>query len=1014
MTLEDFFTLTEMNNGLTAPSRVKELVAVMQKERDTVAKNVGEATRQWSAVASAIAATENQDCLDLFIQLDGLQFIGKWLKDAQKFSDDSNDSFLEESITHILRAVEKLHADYEKLATSGILETVKDLLVHNSSKVQDRARVLFESWKRKRDGDASISDAEKVGVLTDVGVGKSSDIGRCGGHLESSQRDDSLCSETSCKEKGQESSRDDQVLSTSSDVVHPGQPGSTDNSGQISNPTVGHDGPSDHIGSPSLLKPAMELPVCHSVGATSIEPCNPAVSRQDTLDGQMKFHELESASNIKNTAKIGSSPEKLETAEEFNTSVDRPFPSTSDAADAMKSTTEPISQKNSVAGDRSLSHKSPSYTDSRTISSDGKVSVAESGSANQCRSSSALAAEELGEFKDSMLYRPSSGEKSWENTKELGAFLSGIENHGKFNKLHLHGSGDDRANDYKFSKKVKGKDPDRSGKKSDVELYGIVDPLEVTRQIAIEVEREVVDYREQSCSSSEQLPEGNVQQPGSPDSVSEKQSHAHDSSPKDVASDSDLSGEASPMQEESATSTEDLDADQADGKQDIGNSQVTEVAQDEAKTEKGLCDFDLNEEVCSEDADRHENQFMTPVSVVSASRAAAAPGLPVAPLQFEGNLGWKGSAATSAFRPASPRRVPESEKDLSAGGSSSSSKQRQGCLDIDLNVAESFDGRTDLSPDKNVPLYSSLLSGESSAETNPRRSDRPKLDLNLTSEDGARPSDWQMGQFFPQGNDHHNRAHSSSSSSKQPWLKSIDLNHQPSFPNDSSSSYLSKLSQSFNVSGGTKTDDSVISIMGTRVEVNRKDFVSQNLALPNGRPPELAFDVNMGRTGSFLGFGSVLPYAHSSVYGYNNIAPGSAMPFSSTVYGSGGPIPYMVDSRGAPVIPQIVGSASALPAGFSQAPFFINMASPTPPNGVAAVGPSRSSFDLNSGTMVEGGSRDPAGFAQFLNSGTVRAMDDQLRSNSQPSITSVVGGKRKEPENGWEPYPFKHYTPPWK
>ncbi|KAL0366020.1 UNVERIFIED_CONTAM: hypothetical protein Sradi_3492100 [Sesamum radiatum] len=895
MTLDDFFTLTEMNNGLTAPSRVKELVAVMQKERDCVAKNLSEATRQWSAVASAIAATENQDCLDLFIQLDGLQFIGKWLKDAQKFSDDSSDSFLEESITHILRAVEKLHAHYEKLAASGILETVKDLLVHNSSKVQDRARVLFENWKRKRDTDASISDAEKIGVLADVEVGKSSDIG----------------------------------------------PGNTDNSGKISNPTVGHDRPLDHVSSPSLLKPAVELPVCHSVGATSIEPCNPAVSRQDTVDGQMEFHEMESASNIKSTAKIESSPEKLETAEEFNTSVDRPSPSTSDAADATKSTIEPISQKFSVAGDRSLSHKCPSFADSRTISSDGKVSVDESGSAHQCRSSSALAAEEGGEFKDSMLCKPSGGEKSWENTKELGAFLSGIENHGKINKLHLHGSGDDRANDYKFSKKVKGKDPDRSGKKSDVELYGIVDPLEVTRQIAIEVEREVVDYREQSCSSSEQLPEGNVRQPGSPDSVSEEQSHAHDSSAKEVASDSDLSGEASLMQEESATSTEDLDADQTDGKQDIGNSQVMEVAQDEAKTEKGLCDFDLNEEVCSEDADRHENQFMTPVSVVSASRAAAAPGLPAAPLQFEGNLGWKGSAATSAFRPASPRRVPESEKDLSAGGSSSSSKQRQGCLDIDLNVAESFDGRTgDLSPDKNVPLYSSLPSGESSAETNPRRSARPELDLNLTSEDGARPSDWQMGQFFPQGNDHHSRSHSSSSSSKQPWLKSIDLNDQPSFPNDSSGFYL--------------------------------------------------------------------------IYGYNNIAPGSAMPFSSAVYGSGGPIPYMVDSRGAPVIPQIVGSASALPAGFSQAPFFINMTSPAPPNGVAAVGPSRSSFDLNSGTMVEGGSRDPAGFAQFLSSGPVRVMDEQLRSNSQPSMSSVVGGKRKEPENGWEPYPYKHYTPPWK
>ncbi|KAI3460411.1 hypothetical protein Pfo_017074 [Paulownia fortunei] len=1014
MTLDDFFTLTEMNNGLTVPARVKELVAVMQKDRDCIVKSVGEATRQWSAVGSAIAATENQDCLDLFIHLDGLHFIGKWLKDAQKFSNDSSDSFVEESITHLLQALGKLHVDYEKLVTTEIWTTVKDLLVHNSSKVQDKAQVLFESWKKKRDGDASLSDVKIFGALTDDDVGKSADIGRRSGHSESSQRDDSVSRETSCKEKGQESTRDDPVLSTSYDAVHPGQVEKTHNLDKKFDPAVGDDRPLDHVSSPSLPKPAMEIPVCHSIGATSVGSCNPADFRKDNLDGRTEFQELKSASDKMHSPKIESSPEKLGLLEEFNTSEDRPFPSSSDAVDAMKSVTESSSQKFSDAGDKSLCDKGSSHIASRKIESDGKGTMDDGGSANQCRSSIAFGAEEGGEYP--MLCKSSSSEKSWENTKELGAFLSGIEDHGKIKKLDLHVSGDNLANDYKFAEKETRRKPHRARKRSDVELYGIVDPLEVARQVAIEVEREVVDYREQSCSSSEKLPEGNVQQPNSPDSASGKQPHASEGSPKEVAKDPDLSVEASPMQEESATSTENLDAEQTNGTQDMDTSQVTEAAQEEANAEKGLCNFDLNQEVCSEDADCPGNQFLTPISIVSASRAAAAPGLPVAPLQFEGNLGWKGSAATSAFRPASPRRLPESEKDLSTGGSSNSSKQRQGCLDIDLNVAESIDGRTgDLSPNKSVPLYSSLPSGESSVETNPRRSERLELDLNRTSEDGVRPSDWGMEQFFPQGNGHHSRSHSSSSSSKQPSLKNIDLNDQPSFINDSSdNSYLSKLSQNFNVSGGIKSDDSVISLMGTRVEVNRKDLVTPILASPNGRTSELAFDVNLGRTGSFLGIGSVLPYAHSSVYGFNNIAPGPAMPFSSTIYGSGGPIPYMMDSRGAPVIPQIVGSPSPLPTGFSQTPFFINMTSPAPSNGLGAVGPSRSSFDLNSGTMVEGGSRDPAGFAQFLNSGRVRSMDEQLRSNSQPTISSVVGGKRKEPENGWEHYPFKHYTPPWK
>ncbi|XP_012839186.1 PREDICTED: uncharacterized protein LOC105959590 [Erythranthe guttata] len=943
MTLDDFFTLTEMNNGLAVPSRVKELVAVMQKDVDCVVKNVGEATRQWSAVASAIAATDNQDCLDLFIHLDGLHFIGKWLSDAQKFSNDSSSSFLEESITHLLQALGKLQVGYEKVVDTEIWTTVEGLLVHNSSKVQDKAKALFESWKKKRDA-----------TLTVVDVGKGADAGRSNGHLELYQTDDSLSRETSCKEKVQESNRDDLLLSTSSTVVHADLVGNTHNSDKILISSVGDDRPLDHVGSPSSPKPAIDLPVCHSTGATSIESCNPGVSGEDTLNGRSEFHELESASDIKNATKIESSPEKLGSFKE-----DRPSPSNSNAADAMRSTTEPISQEKPVDGNKSLCNEGSSYL---------------------------------------MLLKSSSGDKSLENVKELGEFLSGVEDRRKI-KLHdLRVPGDNLANDYKFTKKEKRREPDRDSKKSDMELYGIIDPLEVARQVAM-------DYREQSCSSSEGLRERNVQQPDdSSDSVSGKQSHASEGSPKEVAEDSD-----SAMQEESATSTGHLDAEQTNGiHRDMDTSQVTEATQEEANNmEKATCGFDLNEEVCLEDADRPVNQIPTPVSIVSASRAAAAVrGQPVAPLQFEGNLGWKGSAATSAFR-----RVPETEKDLSGGGSSSSSKQRQRGLDIDLNMTEGIDGRTgELSPDKNVRLFS----GESSLERNPRRAELLELDLNCTSEDGGRPSDWGQ-QFFPQRNGHHQSwSHSSSSSSKQPSLMSFDLNDQPSFLNDSSSnSYLSKLSQNFNVSGGIKSDDSVISIMGTRVEVNRKDFVSPTLAMPNGRNSELAFDVNMGRTGSFLGVGSVLPYPH---YGYSNIAPGPTMPFSSTMYGSGGPIPYMMDSRGAPVIPQIVGSASAVPTGFSQTPFFINMNNPNPSNGAVAVGPSRNSFDLNSGTVVEGGSRDhhTAGFAQFLNSGRVRSIDEQIRSNSESTVSSVGGGKRKEPDSGWEHYPFRHYTPPWK
>ncbi|XP_040956431.1 uncharacterized protein [Gossypium hirsutum] len=119
-----------------------------EKRERICCENVGDATRQWTAVASTIAATENKDCLDLFLQLDGLWFIGRWLKDAQEFGNDSSDSFVEESITALLRAHEKLHRDKERSISSEIWITVKNLLNHNSSRVQDSARLLFDKWKR--------------------------------------------------------------------------------------------------------------------------------------------------------------------------------------------------------------------------------------------------------------------------------------------------------------------------------------------------------------------------------------------------------------------------------------------------------------------------------------------------------------------------------------------------------------------------------------------------------------------------------------------------------------------------------------------------------------------------------------------------------------------------------------------------------------------------------------------------------------------------------------------------
>ncbi|CDP07380.1 unnamed protein product [Coffea canephora] len=725
----------------------------------------------------------------------------------------------------------------------------------------------------------------------------------------------------------------------------------------------------------------METHACCPESSSPIQICSSTVVKQDTPIEQISGSRLEYTSDAEQHQKIGSAPKKLD--------VDKDSGVSEDAANAVGGASESGLQGNTDTEIQDPCRKTSSLGDVSAVKSGGKSGINDCTAANDHRST---------------VVRGKCG------TDECGTFLSRIEGVREIDRVEEHISDESEDHPAEFSES--GRDPKVVPNRSDTDLdYDNFDAIEVARLVAIEVKREV-DCRENSGSSSDRVPGGEIQQPDSPDSACGPQIHAQEDSAGEVPTAPDLAAEASSLREEErATSAGSLDAERINGAPEMECSQVTDVAQElPANPERGLCNFDLNQEVCSDDVDRPENPSSMPISIVSASRAAAAPGMPVAPLQFEGALGWKGSAATSAFRPASPRRIPEADKAHSTGGSNSSSKQRDGCLDIDLNADESlYEKPTDPLLQKQIPVSSGLPSGESSVEASPRRLERIELDLNRVSDDGVAPSDWRTeGLVLHQRNGYQSQSPSSSSSSRQPSLRNIDLNlsDQPSSMNDSSDHpFLSKLSQSFNAPGAKRSDDSVISIMGMRVEVNRKD--PQSLPSLNGRRLEPALDANVGRTGGLLG--PTVPYTHSPVYGYS----GPTVAFTSAMYGPGGPIPYMLDSRGTP-IPQVMGSAPALPPVFSHQPILLGMTGTTP--ALNGAGPPRNSFDLNSGLILEGGNRDTGSLRQYLSPGQPRLMDDPFNStNSQASTSSGAGVKRKEPDSGWEIYPsIRHNPPPWK
>ncbi|KAK4354763.1 hypothetical protein RND71_026957 [Anisodus tanguticus] len=947
MKLEGFFTSTEMSNGLTTPSRVQELVSIMQKERDSVVKNAGEITKQWSAVASTIAATGNKECLELFIQLDGLCFIGSWLKDALRFGSETDEYFVDESISHLidhlLQAVERLHVDDKKSVSSGIWPTVKSLLGHKSSKVQERAKKLFDSWDKGKDDCVVSVGIEKVQASIDDRTRETVNLIGENGLLEPSGEEKSKEHVGSNNRVGDTSLSDQNIEHTRMKDAFPGS--------SLSNSvTEGQ---------------KVEHPTYHGECATNANDmsntCTSAVTKLDAVDEQ-KDVPASTSINHSNHIKEVRSSEK--------------FTDVRDDLDAIAGSD--LQTQTDVYNENNCSGKS-SFDDASVAVPKGNTPVDDSRPENHGSSKIVIEAKENRKYNHDVLQDS--------DKHNIDSVI------GWADKNTSDDSEDDMENEVEFQEADKGvfqqaenggKDSGVIGKKSDIDLdYGFMDPLELARQVAIEVEREV-----QSCSSSEKIEESKVHEPGSPDSISAKQRQKIE----------EVSRRMSPLTEASLANSE---ARPINGTVKVESSQVVDATLDlETNVEKDMCNFDLNLEVCSDDIDSPGNPISTSVSVVSASRAAAAPGVPVTPLQFEGTLGWKGSAATSAFRPC--------EKSVSSGNDSSS-KQMQCFHDIDLNVSDGGDDRVaDLFPEKQVSISSALPLGKSSLEASPRKSEMLEFDLNFASEEGEAPSDWRIertGTLLSLRNGHLSRSPSSSSSSKQPSLRNFDLNDQSSFLNDFSDlNNFKKPPRNSYASGGIKSSDSVVSIMGMKVEVNRKDFSAQSFPFPNSRITENAVEHNVARGGGVLGMGSPFQCTPLPAFGYSGIAPVPPMAFSSSMYGPSGPIHYMVDSRGPPVVPQIGGS-------FPQQSFVLSMGSPPVPNGVW---PSQSGLDLDTGLILDRGNKDVGGLRQLFDQGQARPIDEHFRIGLQPSTSLSIGGKRKAPDGGWESSPFKHHPPQWK
>uniref|UniRef100_A0A0D9YY33 BAH domain-containing protein n=2 Tax=Oryza glumipatula TaxID=40148 RepID=A0A0D9YY33_9ORYZ len=155
-----------------------------------------------------------------------------------------------------------------------------------------------------------------------------------------------------------------------------------------------------------------------------------------------------------------------------------------------------------------------------------------------------------------------------------------------------------------------------------------------------------------------------------------------------------------------------------------------DVHQSEAEISPAVCSSAINLPCLSPFISPMSSGLPAPIKVAATAKGPFVP--PENLLRFQPETGWKGSAATSAFRPAEPRKI--FEMTLSAPGipvSDAADKHRP-ALDIDLNVADEQFLEEDISQSSVQTTGSE--SGNTRRSNGPVRSVGIELDLNRADE----------------------------------------------------------------------------------------------------------------------------------------------------------------------------------------------------------------------------------------------------------------------------------------
>ncbi|CAI9112559.1 OLC1v1013025C1 [Oldenlandia corymbosa var. corymbosa] len=463
--------------------------------------------------------------------------------------------------------------------------------------------------------------------------------------------------------------------------------------------------------------------------------------------------------------------------------------------------------------------------------------------------------------------------------------------------------------------------------------------------------------------------------------------------------------------------------------------------------------FDLNEGFTGDDGKFGES--VNPVSTAAALNsipatitvAAAAKGPFVPPVDLLKNkveLGWKGSAATSAFRPAEPRKLqlPLGSPSVSPPDGTAS-KSSRAALDIDLNAPGDTalddlgyqDSTSEIGLVQDVSNNHDRLRGELTSSVSGRSSGGLDLDLNRVDEatdllQCSTSSCLQLeSPFVP-------LKVSSSFDNK----RDFDLNNGPSFEDAA----VERSSFALHGQGTTHPITSQPAIAGLRMKNNLEagNFSSwlspgtsySSITIPSALPdrgeqpfpiippgqPQRTLDppgsnpfASDAFRGSVFPASPAVPFAPSP-FSYHMFPFGTTLPLASATFPVGS-TSFMDSASGgriftAPANSQFLGPVGAVSSQYPRN-FMVSLSDGSNNGGVESNRKwSGSGLDLNAGPgVLEIESREE-NLARQLNVGS-----SQVLSEEQARMFPLSGGvlKRKEPDAGWDRENLRYKQSSW-